>query len=146
MSAGIYSKRQNFDNLSYISDGRDRISYINDPYAAAPSRDSTRDGNRIILQPTELTRSGRENNTSYSYRPGQENIYAYNNAAFRYLRKNIFFSFFLFISFFQVILVVLIHMVLLFDHSIQIYMLFKNHLKHRNIVEKVNKSSFFFSI
>lgn len=96
MSAGIDSKRQNFDNLSYISDGRDRISYINDPYAAATSRDSTRDGNRIILQPTELTRSGRENNTSYSYRPGQENIYAYNNAAFRYLRKNIFFSFFIY--------------------------------------------------
>jgi len=91
MSAGIYSKRQNFDNLSYISDGRDRISYINDPYAVS-SRDATRDGNEVVLQPTELSKSKRENNTSYSYRSGQDNIYAYNNAAFRYLRT--FFSFF----------------------------------------------------
>jgi hypothetical protein len=97
MSAGIHSKRQNFDNLSYISDGRDRISYINDPYAVS-SRDVTRDGNGVVLQPTELNKSKRENNTSYSYRSGQDNIYAYNNAAFRYLRT--FFSFFWFMYFF----------------------------------------------
>jgi len=85
MSAGIYSKQQHFDNLSYISNGGDRISYINDPYAIS-SRDATRDGNGVVLQPTELNRSRRENNTIYTYRPGQDNIYAYNNAAFRYLR------------------------------------------------------------
>jgi hypothetical protein len=92
MSAGIRSKQPHFDNLSYISDGRDRISYVNDPYAIS-SRDAVRDGNGVILQPTELKRSKRENNTSYSYRPGQDNIYAYNNAAFRYLRMVFFYYF-----------------------------------------------------
>jgi hypothetical protein len=78
MSAGTYSKRQNFDNLSYLSDSRDRISYANDPYAI-----SSPDSNGVVLKPTELNRSRRENNTIYTYRPGQDNIYAYNNAAFR---------------------------------------------------------------
>jgi hypothetical protein len=85
MSAGIHSKRPHFDNLSYISDGRDRISYINDPYAIS-SRDAARIDHGVVLQPTELNRSKRDNNISYSYRPGQDNIYAYNNAAFRYIR------------------------------------------------------------
>lgn len=78
MNTGTSSKRQHFDNLSYISDGRDRISYTNDPYAM-PSRDTR----AIALQPTELNRSRNEKNITYSYRPGQEGIYAYNNAAFR---------------------------------------------------------------
>lgn len=135
MSTGNYSKRQNFDNLSYISDGRDQISYINDPFAIS-SRDATRDGNRIILQPSDLTRSGRENNTIFSYRPGQENIYAYNNAAFRYLKKNTIL--FLYVNFlFQVILAVLIHVDLQFDHKIQIYMHFKKYLNHQKNMEKV---------
>jgi hypothetical protein len=86
MSAGIYSKRSQFDNLSYISDGRDRISYINNPYAIS-SPDAASGGHGVVLRPTELNRSKRDNNISYSYRPGQENIYAYNNAAFRYMRK-----------------------------------------------------------
>jgi hypothetical protein len=89
MSAGIRSKQPHFDNLSYISDGRDRISYINDPYAIS-SRDAARDGHGVVLQPTELKSSKRNDNISYSYRPGQENIYAYNNAAFRYMRKRSF--------------------------------------------------------
>ena len=83
MSAGIYSKRQHFDNLSYITDGRDQISYINDPYAVS-SRDATVHGHGVVLRPTELNGSNREKNTAYSYRSGQDNIYAYNNAAFRY--------------------------------------------------------------
>jgi hypothetical protein len=80
MTTGIHSKRQNFNNLSYISDGRDRISYVNDPYA---SRDAAVIDNGVVLQPTELNRSRRENGTSYKYRPDQDNLYAYNNAAFR---------------------------------------------------------------
>lgn len=78
MSTGIDPKRQHFDNLSYIPDGRDRISYTNDPRAMTP--DNRR---AFVLQPAELIKSRNEKNTIYSYRPGQENIYAYNNAAFR---------------------------------------------------------------
>ena len=78
MNTGTSSKRQHFDNLSYLSDGRDRISYTNDPYAMSSS-----DTRGIVLQPAELNRSRNEKNTVYSYRPGRENIYAYNNAAFR---------------------------------------------------------------
>jgi len=89
MSAGIYPNRQNFDNLSYISDGRDRISYINDP-CPIPSRDAARNDNSVVLRASELNKSNREKNTSYSYRSGQDNIYAYNNAAFRYFEKMIF--------------------------------------------------------
>ncbi|UJR30807.1 hypothetical protein I4U23_018325 [Adineta vaga] len=81
MSAGIYPNRQHFDNLSYISDGRDRISYVNDPYASS-SNNVAHDGNSIVLRPTELNRSNRDRNTVYSYRSGQDNIYGYNNAAF----------------------------------------------------------------
>jgi hypothetical protein len=138
MSAGVYPKRQHFDNLSYISDGRDRISYNNDPYAIS-SRDATRDGNSVVLQPTELKRPRRENNTIYTYRPGQDNIYAYNNAAFRYFGNIIFF--FSLMYFFIVISVVSIHVDLPYDPNMQIYMLFKN----LNIIKKVN-SSFFIHI
>ncbi|CAF0720516.1 unnamed protein product [Adineta steineri] len=81
MSAGIYPNRQHFDNLSYISDGRDRISYINDPYAAT-SHDAPFDSRGVVLRPTDLNKSNRENNITYSYRSGQDNIYGYNNAAF----------------------------------------------------------------
>lgn len=88
MSAGISSKRHHFDNLSYTADGRDRISYANDPYVM-----SSRDDRGVVLQPTELNRSAKEKNAIYSYRPGQENIYAYNNAAFRYLRRFDFFTY-----------------------------------------------------
>ncbi|CAF1183052.1 unnamed protein product [Rotaria sordida] len=81
MRNGIYSKRQHFDNLSYISDGRDRISYTNDPYAVS-SRNTALDGNGFVLQPSELKKSRRENDIIYTFRPGQDSIYAYNNAAF----------------------------------------------------------------
>ncbi|CAF0850269.1 unnamed protein product [Adineta ricciae] len=78
MSAGIYPNRQHFDNLSYISDGRDRISYVNDP--CAPSLHGVAlDRNSVVLRPSELNR---DRNPIYSYRSGQENIYGYNNAAF----------------------------------------------------------------
>ncbi|CAF4023688.1 unnamed protein product, partial [Rotaria sp. Silwood2] len=50
MRNDTYSQRQHFDNLSYISDGRDRISYISDPYAAS-SRDAVLHGNGFVLQP-----------------------------------------------------------------------------------------------
>jgi hypothetical protein len=89
MSAGINSKRQHFDNLSYISDGRDRISYTNDPQAIS-SRNAAVDGHGVVLRPSELNKTKRENNVSYTFRPGQDNIYAYNNAAFRYLKVYIF--------------------------------------------------------
>jgi hypothetical protein len=143
MSAGISSKRQNFDNLSYISDGRDRISYINDPYAIS-SHDAPRDGHGIVLRPTELNKARRENNTSYTFRPGQENIYAYNNAAFRYLIIENFLLIYLLL--FKVISAVSIHVDLQFDHNIQIYTLCRTHLKNPNIIEKVNRSFFFLHI
>ncbi|CAF3895484.1 unnamed protein product [Rotaria magnacalcarata] len=81
MRTGTYPTQPHFDNLSYISDGRDRISYLNDPYAVS-SRDAVVDRNGIVLQPKELKRSRHNNNTAYNFRPGQDSIYAYSNAAF----------------------------------------------------------------
>ncbi|CAF3464123.1 unnamed protein product [Rotaria sp. Silwood1] len=81
MRNGIYSKRQHFDNLSYVSDGRDRISYISDPYAAS-SRDAVVDGNEFVLQPNKLEKPRRKNDIIYTFQPGRDSIYAYNNAAF----------------------------------------------------------------
>lgn len=96
MRTGTYPQQQHFDNLSYISDGRDHISYRSDPYAIS-TRNVAFDGNGVVLQPSELKPSKRDKNTIFKYRPGQESIYAYNNAAFRYLRT--FFKTKLFISF-----------------------------------------------
>ncbi|CAM4804790.1 unnamed protein product [Rotaria magnacalcarata] len=81
MRTGTYPTQPHFDNLSYISDGRDRISYLNDPYAVS-SRDAVVDRNGIVLQPKELKRSRHNNNIAYNFRPGQDSIYAYSNAAF----------------------------------------------------------------
>ncbi|CAF4002538.1 unnamed protein product [Rotaria sp. Silwood2] len=81
MRNDTYSQRQHFDNLSYISDGRDRISYISDPYAAS-SRDAVLHGNGFVLQPNELKKPKRKNDIIYTFRPGQDGIYAYSNAAF----------------------------------------------------------------
>ena len=83
MSTGIHSKRPHFDNLSYISDGRDRISYSSDPYAASLHTSNAVDGRGLVLQPNELKRSRQRPNTIYTFRSGQDNLYAYNNAAFR---------------------------------------------------------------
>ena len=84
MSTDIRSKRPHFDNLSYVSDGRDRISYISDPYAASLHTTNVVDGRGLVLQPKELNRPRQQPNTVYTFRSGQDNLYAYNNAAFRW--------------------------------------------------------------
>lgn len=87
MSTDIRSKRPHFDNLSYVSDGRDRISYISDPYAASLHTTNVVDSRGLVLQPKELNRARQQPNTVYTFRSGQENLYAYNNAAFRWDRR-----------------------------------------------------------
>ena len=84
MSARTPSQRSTFDNLSYISDGRDRISYNTNPYPSAPHTSTAPDRQRVILQPNELNRSRLHSNTIYAYQSGQDRLRGYNNAAFRY--------------------------------------------------------------
>mgnify|MGYP006892776167 CR=1 FL=1 len=69
MSAGISSRRQHFDNLSYTPDINDH-SYVNTT-------------GEIVLQANKLKKAKRENQPNYVYQSGRDQIYAYNNAAFR---------------------------------------------------------------
>lgn len=74
MSAGISSRRQHFDNLSYTPDVNDH-SYVNTGH-----RQQT---GEIVLQTNNLKKAKRENQPSYVYQSGRDQIYAYNNQAFR---------------------------------------------------------------
>lgn len=86
MSARTPSQRSQFDNLSYISDGRDRISYNINPYPSDSTRSvSSPSRQRVILQPNELNRSRPQSNPIYAYQSDQDRLHGYNNAAFRYV-------------------------------------------------------------
>lgn len=129
MRTGVSSRQQHFDNLSYVSDGRDRISYHHDPYGV-PSRNAVFDRNGVILQPKELKRSRHDQNISYKFRPGQDSIYAYSNAAFRYLEIKFFsISFHLSNYFMLVILVASIRGEFRFEQILDILILIMSLLK-----------------
>lgn len=76
MSDRTNSKQTQFDNLSYIPDGRDRIGFSNNPQKSSSTNSNNRD---LILQAKDLART----DTVYRYRTGHDSIYAYSNAAFR---------------------------------------------------------------
>ena len=82
MSGSLHSRQSNFDNPNYFSDGRDRTGYTNRPRI---SSDAAITDHGLILQPNRLKHFAKDANTVYSYRPGQDNIYAYSNAAFRFV-------------------------------------------------------------
>ena len=140
MSVGIPSRRPQFDNLSYVSDGRDRISYIGDPYAAPP-RPVPTDGQGIVLQPGDLRHTQGHDNTIYTYRSGQDNLHAYNNAAFRCEPARVMLSRSNAPSVCSpVISVVPTHVDRRFDHNTPIYTPFRNPLENRSIMAKVRSS------